>query len=81
MTKDERARPLEAAMAKQIKIELAEREMTQAQLAQKIGIGRVVMSRYLNGHSTFDYPHLIDIADTFGVDLSELIHRAEARLR
>jgi len=81
MTKDERARPLEAAMAKQIKVELTERDMTQAQLAQQIGVGRVVMSRYLNGHSTFDYSHLIDIAETFGMDLSELILRAEARLQ
>lgn len=67
-------------MAKQIRVELTERDMTQAQLAERLGIGRVVLSRYLNGHSTFGHSQLIDIADIFDMDLSELIRLAEARL-
>jgi len=67
-------------MSKQIKVELTEHEMTQAQLAEKLGISRGVLSRYLNNHSTFDYSQLIDIANIFGLDLSELLARAEARL-
>lgn len=73
-------RPLEVALAKQIRVELAERDMTQAQLADRMGVGRVVLSRYLNGHSTFGYDHLIDLADIFDTSLSELMRRAEARL-
>lgn len=80
-TSEEKSRPLEAALAKQIKIELAERDMTQAQLAEKMNVSRVSISKYLNGKTSFSYTQLIDLADIFGMDLSELVYRAESRLQ
>lgn len=72
--------PLEVALAKQIRVELTEHDMSQTQLAENIGIGRVTLSRYLNGHRTFDYSQVISIAAAFGLEASELIRRAESRL-
>lgn len=74
------ALPLEKAFSKQIKIELVERGMSQVQLAEKINIDRVTLNRYLNNKVSFGHQELINIADAFGMSLSELIRRAEARL-
>lgn len=81
MKQDEKsAHPKEQALSKQIKVELIERDMTQTELAERIGVGRVVMNRYLNGRSSFGFAQLLSIADVFEMDLSELIRRSEARL-
>lgn len=68
-------------MLKQVSMEMRERDMTQQDLADAVGVSRGAMSRYLNGHAELDYGQLMSIADAFDMQLSELIRRAESRLQ
>lgn len=69
----------EAAMSKQIAIEMAEREITQKELAEAVGIGRPAMNHYLNGHKSIPMPTFLRIAEALGLSPSVLWTRAEAR--
>lgn len=71
---------LEAALATQIKIELAERDMTQKDLAEAIGIGRPAMNHYIKGHKSIPMPTFFAVAEAFGLSPRELMQRAEARI-
>jgi len=79
--KEQQVKPLEVALAKQITIEMVEHDMSQSALADAINVSRGAMNRYLNNHASLDYGQIIDIAAVFGLDASELILRAETRLR
>lgn len=72
---------LEAALATQIKVELAERDWTQKDLAEAIGIGRPAMNHYIKGHKSIPMPTVIKVAEAFGLSLTDLIQRAEARIQ
>lgn len=78
---DEKKAQLQAALAKQITIEMAELDMSQAQLAKAVGISRGAMNRYLRNHATLDFGQIIEIAGVFGLEASELLNLAEARVR
>ena len=67
------AERLEAALSTQIKMELAEREMTQKDLAETVGVGRPAMNHYLKGHKSMPMPVFL------GLTPQELWSRAEAR--
>jgi len=71
---------LEAALATQIKVELAERDWTQKDLAERIGIGRPAMNHYIKGHKSIPMPTFFAIAEAFGLTPKELMSRAEARI-
>jgi len=71
---------LEAALATQIKVELAERDWTQKDLAEKIGIGRPAMNHYIKGHKSIPMPTFFAIAEVFGLTPKTLMERAEARI-
>jgi transcriptional regulator with XRE-family HTH domain len=71
---------LELALAKQIKIELAERDMEQKDLADALGIGRSSLNRYMQGHQSFPMPVFFRVAEVFGVSPKVLMERAEARI-
>ena len=74
-------RPLEAALTKQIRAEMAaNNNMSQGQLAQKIGISRGALNRYLQNHVSLPYSTIVDIADALNLTATELICRAETRL-
>ena len=73
------AERLEAALSTQIKMELAEREMTQKDLAEAVGVGRPAMNHYLKGHKSMPMPVFIRVAETLGLTPQELWSRAEAR--
>lgn len=75
------AERLELALSKQIAIELAEREMTQKDLAEAVGIGRPAMNHYLNGHKSMPMPTFIRVAEALGLTPRELWARAEARIQ
>ena len=49
--------------------------LTQAELAQKIGVSRVNYTRYENGKVRPDYETLINIADFYDVSLDEIFDR------
>ena len=71
---------LEIALAKQIRIELAEREMDQKDLAEAIGIARTSLNRYMQNKQSFPMPVFFSIAEAFGLSPKTLMERAEARI-
>ena len=70
----------EAALATQIKVELAERDMTQKDLAEAIGIGRPAMNHYLKGHTSMQMQTFLKVAEALGITPNELMRRVEARV-
>lgn len=71
---------LEAALSKQIRVELTEHDMTQQDLAAALGIHKAALSRYMNGHSSWPMPMFYRVAETLGLSAHELMRRAEARI-
>jgi transcriptional regulator with XRE-family HTH domain len=74
------SKAMEAAIAKQIRVELTERDMTQADLADAIGTGRDVLNRYLKGHTSMTTRTFYKIAEALKVAPSVLPGRAQERL-
>jgi len=72
---------LEAALSTQIKVELVEREMTQKDLAEAIGVGRPAMNHYLKGHKSMPMPTFMKVAEALGLTPVALMSRAEARIQ
>lgn len=71
---------LEAALATQIRVELAARDMEQKELAEKVGIERATLNRYMKGHRPMPMPTFFKIAEAFGVTARELMMRVEDRV-
>lgn len=71
---------LEAALAKQLKIEIAERDMDQKDLAEAAGIERATLNRYMRGHRSMPMPTFFKIAAALDMTPKELMERAEARV-
>lgn len=72
---------LEAALATQIKVELAERDMTQKDLAEAVGVGRPAMNHYIKGHKSMPMPTFFKVAEVLGLSPQVLMQRAEARVQ
>jgi plasmid maintenance system antidote protein VapI len=72
---------LEAALATQIKVELVEREMTQKDLAEAIGVGRPAVNHYIKGHKSMPMPTFFKVAEALGLSPRELMQRAESRVQ
>lgn len=70
---------LEAAMARQIKVELVERGMDQKDLAEAAGMERATLNRYLNGHRTMSMAVFFNVAEALGLTARALMERVEAR--
>lgn len=71
---------LERALSTQIRVEMLGREMEQQELAEKVGINRVTMNRYLKNHSSMPMPVFFKVAEALGLSPRELMERAEARI-
>jgi transcriptional regulator with XRE-family HTH domain len=71
---------MEQALAKQIKIELINSNMSQTRLAELVGIDRTTVNRYLNGKLPMGFDDVVGMANALGMNLSELARRAEALL-
>lgn len=71
---------LELALAKQIRVELAERDLEQKDLADALGIGRSSLNRYMQNHQSFPMPVFFRVAEVFGLSPKALMERAEARI-
>ena len=71
---------LEAALATQIRIELAEREMEQRDLAAAVGIESATLSRYMTGKRSMPMPTYFKVAEVLGISPKTLMERAEARI-
>jgi transcriptional regulator with XRE-family HTH domain len=72
---------LEAALSKQIKIELVERGMDQKDLADAVGVHRVTMSHYMKGNRNVPMPVFFKMAEALGLSPLVLMQRAEARIQ
>jgi transcriptional regulator with XRE-family HTH domain len=71
---------LEAALSKQVRVELTERDMSQQDLAAALGIHKAALSRYMNGHTNWPMPVFFRIAEALNLSAHELMRRAEARI-
>jgi transcriptional regulator with XRE-family HTH domain len=71
---------LEAALATQIKVELAERDWTQTDLAEAVGVGRPALNRYMRGKQSMPMPTFFKVAEVLGLSPQVLMQRAEARI-
>jgi transcriptional regulator with XRE-family HTH domain len=74
------AERMAASLSTQIRVELTERRMSQADLAEAAGVGRPAMNRYLMAHQSMPMPTFYKIAETLAVAPHVLLQRAEARL-
>lgn len=77
---EDKQNPLEVALSKQIRVELTEREWSQDLLAEKVGITKATLSRYLKGHRSMPLPTLYEVAKVFNMSLREIMEKAEARI-
>jgi transcriptional regulator with XRE-family HTH domain len=71
---------LEAALSTQIKVELAERDMDQKDLADAVGVERATLSRYMTGKRSMPMPTFFKVAEALGLSAQVLMQRAEARI-
>jgi transcriptional regulator with XRE-family HTH domain len=71
---------LELALAKQIRIELAERDMGQKDLAAALGIAQSSLNRYMQNKQSFPMPVFFRIAEALNLTPKVLMERAEARI-
>ena len=72
---------LEAALVTQIKVELVERNMDQKDLADKVGINAVTMSKYMTNKRSIPMPTFFKVAEALSVSPMALMQRAEARVQ
>lgn len=72
---------LDAALVTQIKVELVERDMTQKDLAEAVGVGRPAMNHYIKGHKSMPLPTFYKVAEALGLTAHVLLQRAEARIQ
>lgn len=71
---------IQSAMVVQIKVELAERGWKQPDLAERSGIPRTTLHRYLNGERDIPLPAFAEIAGALDLSYVELAVRAQRRL-
>jgi len=71
---------IQAALATQIKAEMAAKDWTQADLAGSANIPTSTLHRYLNGARDIPLPVFAEIARALGLSMIELAQRAERRL-
>ena len=71
---------IQAAIARQIKAEMAAKDWKQSDLSRATGIINSTLSRYLAGGRDIPLPVFADIANALGLSMIELAQRAERRL-
>lgn len=69
------------AIATVIRMEMVANELTQADIAGRVGIGREAVSDYLTGKRKMPFPTYIRIADALGLTPAGLAELAETRLK
>lgn len=60
-----------------IRERVADRGLTQAEIARALGIGRQTFSRKLNGHGDFSVSELTRLAEILGTTVADLMQRAD----
>lgn len=72
---------IQAAIATQIKAEMAAKDWKQADLSKATGIVGSTLSRYLAGGRDIPLPVFAEIANALDLSMIELAQRAERRLK
>ena len=72
------AQELSVALVAQLRMELADRGMKQADLSGKLGIHPVTMNLYMKGRRHIPMPTFFLLADELGTTPSDLLGAAEA---
>jgi len=71
---------IQAALVKQVKAEMAARDMRQKDMAAQIGMQTSTLSRYLSGERDIPMPVVFAFAEALDLSVIELVQRAERRL-
>jgi len=71
---------IQAAIATQIRAELAAKSWKQAELAKRAGIPTSTLARYLSGERDIPLPAFAEIANALDLTYIELAGRAQRRL-
>lgn len=67
------------AMATEMRVEMAKKEWKQQDLADRVGITRESMSRYLSGKKQMPMDTYLRAMAAFGISPAELMYRAVDR--
>ena len=70
-----------AAIATVIKMEMTAHEMSQATLAEKIGVGRVALNNYLSGKREIPFQTFMRVMDSLDVTPQWVFTEAERRMK
>lgn len=68
--------PTAQRVACTVRARMAERRVTQAAVAQRLGMSQAAVSRRLSGSVAFDVNELDAVADLVGVPVTDLLERA-----
>lgn len=68
-----------AALGRQIRVELAERAMTQQDLANAVPLEPATLNRYVQGRRDMPLPVFRRVASLLGLSAAELMGRIEGR--
>lgn len=70
-----------AAVSVVIKMEMVGQGLRQQDVAERVGIHRETLSRYLGGKKEMPVGTLFQIAETLGLSAPEIMTRAETRIQ
>lgn len=79
MDKDEQAQADIAALAEELRREMAARHVTQADIARETGLAAQTVHRYVNGKRDIPYSAMVAICAAIPVPLDEIARRAMER--
>ena len=74
-------RDIQSAIADQLRAERTIQGITLDGLAQKVGVSKITVHRYLHAQRDIPITTLADICEALGVTMGEIIRRAEERLK
>jgi len=77
---EKESKALETALGTQIRVELATKEWTQQNLADKVGITRETLSKYMKGHRQMPMPVFLAIAEAFDYSPKKFMELVEDRI-
>lgn len=71
----------ETAIAAELRAEKARKSITEAEIAEKLGIHRVSVSRYMSGARSIPIATFGDLCRILNLDAFEIVNRAEISAR
>lgn len=75
-----RADGLQDAFAAEMRAEMAALNISDSDMAERIGVSHQSVGRYKRGLRDIPFPTMVDIAEALGLDLREMLARAYSRI-